>query len=72
MIIEICGPPGVGKTTLAHALTAQLLARRLAVELASSYRPSERTGADAAGATPPVRSGPAADPAGAGNTFIRA
>lgn len=47
MIIEICGPPCVGKTTLAHALTVQLLDHGFAVELASSYRPSERTGADA-------------------------
>ena len=41
MIIEIFGPPCVGKTTLAHALTARLREQGLKVELALSYRPSE-------------------------------
>ena len=51
MIIEMCGPPGVGKTTLARALTDRLRERGLPVDLASSYRPSERTNAP-----PPMRS----------------
>lgn len=41
MIIEIFGPPCVGKTTLAHALTARLREQGSKVELALSYRPSE-------------------------------
>jgi thymidylate kinase len=53
MIVEICGPPGVGKTTLARALRTQLHGRQIAVELASSYRPSERHGDGGSG--PPRR-----------------
>jgi hypothetical protein len=41
MIVEIFGPPAVGKTRLAHALAAGLRERGLGVELALSYRPSE-------------------------------
>lgn len=42
MIVEFCGPPCVGKTTLANALCERLQERGAAVALASSYRPSER------------------------------
>jgi len=49
MIVEICGPPGVGKTTLARALWAQLREREIPTKLASSYRPSESPDARAAG-----------------------
>lgn len=49
MIVEFCGPPCVGKTTLAKALCERLRERGVAVTLASSYRPSERqSGADSA------------------------
>jgi thymidylate kinase len=41
MIIELFGPPCVGKTTFAHALAARLRGKAPAVELALSYRPSE-------------------------------
>ncbi len=41
MIIELFGPPGVGKTTFAHALVAQLQRRGHAVKLVASYRPAE-------------------------------
>jgi thymidylate kinase len=42
MIIELFGPPGVGKTTFARALAARLRERGHAVELILSYRPAER------------------------------
>jgi thymidylate kinase len=41
MIIELFGPPTVGKTTWANALAARLREKGLEVELALSYRPSE-------------------------------
>ena|SRR5579872_3052431 len=41
MIIELFGPPGVGKTTFAHALAARLRERGFGATLALSYRPSE-------------------------------
>src|SRR5260370_7256151 len=42
MIIELFGPPGVGKTTFAHALTNGLREGGHVVELTLSYRPAER------------------------------
>ena len=41
MIIEIFGPPGVGKTTFAYALTKRLRESGHVVELTLSYRPAE-------------------------------
>jgi thymidylate kinase len=41
MIIELFGPPGAGKTTFAHALTARLRERGHNVQLTLSYRPAE-------------------------------
>jgi thymidylate kinase len=41
MIIEFFGPPGVGKTTLVHALAARLRERGHAVKLVLSLRPIE-------------------------------
>jgi energy-coupling factor transporter ATP-binding protein EcfA2 len=50
MIVELCGPPGAGKSTLARALVGRLQARRLPVVLAASFRPAEaEAGAGAAG-----------------------
>lgn len=44
MIVEIFGPPAVGKTTLSRALADRLRDRGFAVDLALSYRPSETAG----------------------------
>ncbi len=41
MIVELFGPPCVGKTTLACAVAARLRERGRGVEFVSSYRPSE-------------------------------
>jgi len=41
MIIELFGPAGVGKTTLAHALTRRLRDSGYVVDLTLSYRPAE-------------------------------
>jgi thymidylate kinase len=42
MIIELFGPQGVGKTTFARALSAELRERHQIVDLVLSYRPAER------------------------------
>jgi hypothetical protein len=41
MIVELFGPPGAGKTTLAGAIAARLRERGCGVELVLSHRPSE-------------------------------
>jgi tRNA uridine 5-carbamoylmethylation protein Kti12 len=41
MIIELFGPPGVGKTTLAFALVDRLQKRGWDVKSVFSYRPNE-------------------------------
>src|SRR5262249_9181678 len=41
MIIELFGPPGAGKTTLAHTLTARLRECGTLTELKLSHRPTE-------------------------------
>ncbi len=41
MIIELFGPPGVGKTTFACALASRLRERGRVVKLVLSYRPTE-------------------------------
>ena len=48
MIVELFGPPGVGKTTFASALTAALRERGQPVDSLMSYRPAERAQASAA------------------------
>lgn len=42
MIVEIFGPQGVGKTTFARALAAELQNQNQDVDLVLSYRPAER------------------------------
>lgn len=42
MIVEIFGPQGVGKTTFARALAAELQNQHQNVDLVLSYRPAER------------------------------
>jgi broad-specificity NMP kinase len=43
MIIELFGPPGVGKTTFARTLAARLREHGHATELMLSYRPTEQS-----------------------------
>lgn len=43
MIVEIFGPQGVGKTTFARALAAELQKQNQNVDLFLSYRPAERS-----------------------------
>lgn len=47
MIIELLGPPAVGKTTLARALGAALAESGAIVEVITSVRPAERSGQSA-------------------------
>ena len=42
MIIELFGPPAVGKTTLAHALATELEKNGFDIQLIMSSRPAER------------------------------
>lgn len=55
MIVELFGPPGVGKTTFAAALIAALRERGCAVESVVSYRPAEHAPARGAAALDPPR-----------------
>ena len=45
MIIELFGPPGVGKTTFANTLAQRLRERGHAIELELSVRPAEKASA---------------------------
>ena len=51
MIVELFGPPGVGKTTFACAVADRLRERGRDVKLVLSYRPSEDPLASRAGAS---------------------
>jgi energy-coupling factor transporter ATP-binding protein EcfA2 len=53
MIVELFGPPGVGKTTFASALTALLRERGQAVDSLMSYRPAEQARPPAGAARTP-------------------
>lgn len=55
MIIELFGPPGVGKTTFSRALAARLKECGAAAELILSYRPAERLASLDLFATPPAQ-----------------
>jgi thymidylate kinase len=55
MIVELFGPPGVGKTTLACALGARLRERGHGVKLVLSYRPAEDPLASRAEGLPRLR-----------------
>ena len=48
MIVELFGPPGVGKTTFAAALSASLREHGCRVEAVVSYRPAEQSPASPA------------------------
>ncbi|SFN88043.1 AAA domain-containing protein [Mesorhizobium sp. NFR06] len=45
MIVELFGPPGSGKTTLAHALVSRLREDGYRADVIRSYRPAVRSGA---------------------------
>jgi O-antigen/teichoic acid export membrane protein/thymidylate kinase len=49
MIIEFFGPPGVGKTTLAHALLDRLREQGYATEIELTHRPGEVSSLDPCG-----------------------
>jgi thymidylate kinase len=53
LIIELFGPQGVGKTTFARALAAELQERHQTVDLVLSYRPAERLGPNTPLRNPP-------------------
>lgn len=55
MIVEFFGPPGVGKTTFASALTTSLRERGCTVESIVSYRPEEHSSAPGSSAHDPAR-----------------
>jgi thymidylate kinase len=67
MIIELFGPPGVGKTTFARTLAERLGERGHAMELVLSHRPAEQT----APLDPSARGGPARGRAAAAFQRIR-
>lgn len=52
MIIELAGPPCVGKTTFARALAGKLQSRGLTTNVVLSFRPRDMVTADAAGRKP--------------------